>query len=96
MPAPAADSTAVELPSRLRYDVVDVFTDRAFAGNPLAVVYGADLLSTAALQAITGEFNLSETSFPSFRTDGYGEGLRTTLCGSSPQAGRSPSPGIRR
>lgn len=64
MPAQAADSAAVELPARLQYDVVDVFTDRAFAGNPLAVVYGADALPTAALQAITGEFNLSETTFP--------------------------------
>ena len=24
----------------LRYDVVDVFTDRPYAGNPLAVVHG--------------------------------------------------------
>lgn len=64
MPAQAARFVAVERPSRLQYDVVDVFTDRAFAGNPLAVVYGAELLSTAALQAITGEFNLSETAFP--------------------------------
>jgi len=48
----------------LRYDVVDVFTDRAFAGNPLAVVHGVDQLSTAALAAIAREFNLSETVFP--------------------------------
>lgn len=48
----------------LRYDVVDVFTDRPFAGNPLAVVHGADELSTAAMQAIAREFNLSETAFP--------------------------------
>jgi trans-2,3-dihydro-3-hydroxyanthranilate isomerase len=48
----------------LRYDVVDVFTDRPFAGNPLAVVHGADGLSTGQLQAIAREFNLSETAFP--------------------------------
>lgn len=48
----------------LRYDVVDVFTDRPFAGNPLAVVHGADELSTGQLQAIAREFNLSETTFP--------------------------------
>jgi trans-2,3-dihydro-3-hydroxyanthranilate isomerase len=48
----------------LSYEVVDVFTDRAFAGNPLAVVLDADDLSTAQLQAIAREFNLSETSFP--------------------------------
>lgn len=64
MSAQPARSGAAEPPSRLEYDVVDVFTHRAFAGNPLAVVYGADQLSTAALRAITGEFNLSETTFP--------------------------------
>ncbi len=48
----------------LEYEVVDVFTDIAFAGNPLAVVLGAEDLDTAALQAIAGEFNLSETAFP--------------------------------
>jgi trans-2,3-dihydro-3-hydroxyanthranilate isomerase len=58
--------------ARLEYDVVDVFTSRPFAGNPLAVVHGADgpasdggpPLSTAQLQAIAMEFNLSETTFP--------------------------------
>ena len=48
----------------LEYEVVDVFTEQAFAGNPLAVVLGADALDTAALQAIANEFNLSETAFP--------------------------------
>ena len=48
----------------LDYEVVDVFTDTAFAGNPLAVVFGADELDTAQLQAIAREFNLSETAFP--------------------------------
>jgi trans-2,3-dihydro-3-hydroxyanthranilate isomerase len=45
------------------YHVVDVFTDRAFAGNPLAVVLDADDLDTASMQAIAREFNLSETTF---------------------------------
>ncbi|WP_211241325.1 PhzF family phenazine biosynthesis protein [Pseudonocardia spinosispora] len=48
----------------LRFDVVDVFTDRPFAGNPLAVVHGAEGLSTEQLHAIAREFNLSETVFP--------------------------------
>lgn len=48
----------------LRYDVVDVFTDRAYAGNPLAVVHGGLDLSTEQMQAIAREFNLSETVFP--------------------------------
>lgn len=50
--------------SPLRYDVVDVFTGRAYAGNPLAVVHGAGALSTAQMQAIAAEFGLSETAFP--------------------------------
>jgi trans-2,3-dihydro-3-hydroxyanthranilate isomerase len=48
----------------LDYRVVDVFTADAFAGNPLAVVLDADDLSTAQMQAIANEFNLSETTFP--------------------------------
>jgi trans-2,3-dihydro-3-hydroxyanthranilate isomerase len=47
----------------LRYEVVDVFTDRPFAGNPLAVVYDADELGGDQMLAITREFNLSETIF---------------------------------
>jgi trans-2,3-dihydro-3-hydroxyanthranilate isomerase len=46
-----------------RYVTLDVFTDRRFAGNPLAVVLEADGLDTAAMQAIACEFNLSETVF---------------------------------
>lgn len=68
MPAQAAESAVNEPASSLEYDVVDVFTDRPFAGNPLAVVYGADLLSTTQLLAITREFNLSETTFPTSLT----------------------------
>lgn len=60
----------------LEYEVVDVFTDRAFAGNPLAVVLGADDLDTAQLQALAREFNLSETSFPMAATDGADYRLR--------------------
>ncbi|HEY9418018.1 MAG TPA: PhzF family phenazine biosynthesis isomerase, partial [Pseudonocardia sp.] len=48
----------------LRFDVVDVFADRPFAGNPLAVVHGASGLRTTQLQALAREFNLSETVFP--------------------------------
>ncbi len=46
-----------------RYVTVDVFTDRAFGGNPLAVVLDAKGLSTAQMQAIATEFNYSETTF---------------------------------
>ena len=48
----------------LRYDVVDVFTDRPYAGNPLAVVHGAEALTPGQMQAVAAEFHLSETAFP--------------------------------
>lgn len=47
----------------LAYEIVDVFTDRPFAGNPLAVVFGADHLDSDQLLALAREFNLSETAF---------------------------------
>jgi trans-2,3-dihydro-3-hydroxyanthranilate isomerase len=40
-----------------------VFTDRVFGGNPLAVFPEAQGLSSAQMQQIAGEFNLSETVF---------------------------------
>jgi trans-2,3-dihydro-3-hydroxyanthranilate isomerase len=46
-----------------RYITVDVFTDRAFGGNPLAVVLDAGSLSTAQMQAVANEFNYAETTF---------------------------------
>jgi trans-2,3-dihydro-3-hydroxyanthranilate isomerase len=46
-----------------RYVTLDVFTDRRFGGNPLAVVLDAARLDTAAMQAIAREFNYSETTF---------------------------------
>lgn len=49
--------------STLAYEIVDVFTDRPFAGNPLAVVFGAEKLATEQMQALALEFNLSETVF---------------------------------
>jgi trans-2,3-dihydro-3-hydroxyanthranilate isomerase len=47
----------------LAYEVVDVFAPHAFAGNPLAVVFDADGLTTEQCQALAFEFHLSETSF---------------------------------
>jgi trans-2,3-dihydro-3-hydroxyanthranilate isomerase len=53
----------VASPESLEYEVVDVFAPRAFAGNPLAVVFDADGLTTEQCQALAFEFHLSETSF---------------------------------
>ena len=43
--------------------VLDVFADAPLQGNPLAVVLDADDLDSGRMQAIAGEFNLSETVF---------------------------------
>ena len=48
---------------QLDYFVVDVFTDEALKGNPLAVVMNTADLTTEQMQAIASEFNLSETTF---------------------------------
>ena len=42
---------------------IDVFATGPFTGNPLAVVAGADELSTAEMQAIAAWTNFSETTF---------------------------------
>jgi trans-2,3-dihydro-3-hydroxyanthranilate isomerase len=46
-----------------RFVTLDVFTERRFAGNPLAVVRDTGDLDDAAMQAIAREFNLPETVF---------------------------------
>ena len=48
---------------RARYHRLDVFTDRPFAGNPLAIFVDPPDLTTEQMQAIAGELNLSETVF---------------------------------
>ena len=53
----------------LDYEVVDVFAGRPYAGNPLAVVFDADELTTEQCQALANEFHLSETSFLSAPTE---------------------------
>jgi trans-2,3-dihydro-3-hydroxyanthranilate isomerase len=42
---------------------VDVFTDRRFGGNPLAVFPDARGMTDAEMQSLAAEFNLSETTF---------------------------------
>jgi len=48
---------------RLRYFTCDVFTNRRFGGNQLAVLPEADGLSDMQMQQIAREFNFSETTF---------------------------------
>src|SRR6188474_135741 len=54
---------------QLEYFTVDVFTDRVFSGNQLAVVPKAEGLDGDMMQAIAKEFNYSETVFVLPATD---------------------------
>jgi trans-2,3-dihydro-3-hydroxyanthranilate isomerase len=47
----------------LSFHTCDVFTNRPFSGNPLAIVLGADNLTPAQMLMLAREFNLSETIF---------------------------------
>jgi trans-2,3-dihydro-3-hydroxyanthranilate isomerase len=49
--------------TRVRYVTLDVFTDRAFGGNQLAVFPDAREIPEELLLTITREFNYSETTF---------------------------------
>jgi len=46
-----------------RFRTMDVFTDRRFGGNPLAVFPDARGLTDEEMQSLAREFNLSETTF---------------------------------
>jgi trans-2,3-dihydro-3-hydroxyanthranilate isomerase len=46
-----------------RFVIADVFTEKAFGGNQLAVFPDARGISDRAMQAIAREFNFSETTF---------------------------------
>ena len=48
---------------KYHYYTADVFTDRIFGGNQLAVLPDATGLTTEVMHAITREFNYSETAF---------------------------------
>lgn len=49
--------------ANLRFKQVDVFTDKPFFGNPVAVVIGAEGLGSEQMQRIARWTNLSETTF---------------------------------
>jgi trans-2,3-dihydro-3-hydroxyanthranilate isomerase len=49
--------------ARYRYRVVDVFTEKALEGNPLAVFPDASGIDDGTMQKIARELNLSETVF---------------------------------
>ena len=51
------------MPREYRFIQVDVFTERIFGGNPLAVVLDGRGLSDTEMQDIAREMNLAETTF---------------------------------
>lgn len=55
--------------TRYNYVLVDVFTDRQFGGNPLAVFTDSADLSDAQMQRFATELNLSESAFVFPATD---------------------------
>src|SRR3978361_749371 len=57
--------------NRLRYYIVDAFTNRHFAGNPAAVVPLAQWKDDAWLQNVAMEMNLSETAYLVPNAQGY-------------------------
>src|SRR5215813_7937354 len=48
---------------KLPFATLDVFTEKRFTGNPLAVVFDADGLGDATMQTIAREFGHPETVF---------------------------------
>ena len=56
--------------------LVDVFTQRALAGNQLAVVTDSEGLSSRQMQQIAREFNFSETTFLMPQRNGHPRRLR--------------------
>src|SRR5207248_7957750 len=61
--AVAHNCESKDAPMHRPFATLDVFTDRRFAGNPLAVVREAEGLEADAMQAIAREFNHPETVF---------------------------------
>jgi trans-2,3-dihydro-3-hydroxyanthranilate isomerase len=45
------------------FETVDVFTEKRFGGNPLAVFLNAEGIDDATMQALASEMNYSETTF---------------------------------
>lgn len=55
-----------------RFYLVDVFAERPYAGNQLAVFVGDEPLDAGTMQSLAAETNFSETTFLRARADGDG------------------------
>jgi trans-2,3-dihydro-3-hydroxyanthranilate isomerase len=75
--------------AELRYTLLDVFTDVALAGNPLAVVHDADDVDDATMLAFAIETKLSETTYVQRSTDPAADYRNRIFCmaGEMPFAG---------
>jgi PhzF family phenazine biosynthesis protein len=62
---------AIRVVRAMKYFVVDAFTERAFGGNPAAVVLLERWVEDALLQDMAMEMNLSETAFLVPQSGGY-------------------------
>ncbi len=47
----------------MKFLILDVFAEKKYAGNQLAVVFGAGGLATGAMQTLAREFGFAETTF---------------------------------
>lgn len=64
---------------RVKFHTLDVFTDRVFGGNPLAVFPDADGIAPAMMQRIARELNLSETVFVQWNAAPEGTDCRVRI-----------------
>lgn len=62
----------------IQFETADVFTDRRFGGNPLAVFIGAEVVDDATMQALAAEMNYSETTFV-LRPESAGNSARVRI-----------------
>src|SRR3546814_16014914 len=80
---------------RLPITQVDAFADRAFTGNPAAVMPLEEWLDDAMLQAIAAENNLAETAFlvpddsdeADYDLRWFTPPIEVALCGHAPLGG---------
>jgi trans-2,3-dihydro-3-hydroxyanthranilate isomerase len=75
----------------MRYRIVDVFSDRALAGNALCVVL--DKCDEALMPLIAREVNLSETTFPTVTVPGRAYEMRIFVPGGEVPFAGHPSLG---
>ncbi len=85
--------------TRLAFHIVDVFAEKKYAGNQLAVFQRAGALSSDEMQQIAREINFSETTFilsDEQRNGGFDVRIFTPREGAAPSQSRNRSPQVIR